>query len=437
MNPPTLRPEGYIPRLIDKKVDFAMSVFGAVCIEGPKGCGKTWTARNHAVSEFNIADPRGNFNNLTLAQYDVMAAFEGKEPHLIDEWQECPSIWDATKIMVDQKRTKGRFILTGSSTPVTKGIHHDGTARIGLVRMRPMSLFESGQSTGKVSLKSVFDNEFQPVRTESVSLDDLIGMTVKGGWPSVLGLDVEQSMEFNRSYLESVIRAASRIDGKDRNEMKMRTFVKSLARNESTMVSNRQIVSDMADGDGNDSEGQKERSILTGQTIPSYSDALERIFLIDNQPSFDFNNRSAVRTGKGAKRHLADPSLSISALNLTPEMLKKDLETYGFMFEAMCIRDLRVYADVYGATIYHYRDYSNLEVDAIMQFPDGRYGAFEIKLGDNQTEKAARNLLRFKEYTENANLPQPSALCVINGQSGLAYRRDDGVTVVPVTHLRE
>lgn len=437
MSLPTLTPEGYVPRLIDGKVDFMMGIFGAVCIEGPKGCGKTWTARNHASSEFNIADPRDNFNNLTMAQYNVMIVFEGEEPHLIDEWQECSSVWDATKMLVDQKKSRGRFILTGSSTPVTKGIHHDGTGRIGFVRMRPMSLFESGQSTGRVSLKSIFDDVFQPVRTEIVSLDDLIDMTARGGWPSVLGLDAKQSREFNRSYLESSIRAATRVDGKERNEMKMRMYVRSLARNESTIASNRRIITDMMDDDAQDSDGQKERNILTAQTVPSYSDALNRIFLIEDQPSFDFKNRSAKRVGKGAKRHLADPSLSIAALNLTPDMLKKDLETYGFMFEAMCIRDLRVYADMHDATVYHYRDYGDLEVDAIIQFPDGRYGAFEIKLGDNQTEKAAQNLLKFKEYTVKTGLPQPSALCVINGQSGMAYRRDDGVTVVPITHLRE
>ncbi len=433
----SIKPEGYRPRLIEKELDMKMGMYGAVCIEGAKACGKTWTGLSRSASVFDLNDSKDDYLNLKRAQTNVGSAFEGEEPHLIDEWQECPRIWDATKSITDKSSKNGRFILTGSSTPVSKGVMHDGTGRIGTVRMRPMSLFESGDSKGTVSLSGLFDGEFALDEPSQNTLEKLVGLTVRGGWPMAIGLSEKQYVQYSRDYIGKVIRGASAMDGVGRNEAKMRMFVKSLARNESTLASNSTISSDVTDEDIDRSAMERERSTLSQQTVPVYSSVLERMFIVDNQPAFSFNARSSVRVGKSPKRHFVDPSLSIAALELTPKKLMSDLNTYGFMFESMCFRDLRIYAEAHGGTVSHYRDDRGKEIDAIVQNYEGDYGAVEIKLGEGQVDEAAENMLKLRKRFEDDGLPLPKFMCVVCGTAAGSYRRPDGVYVVPITHLRD
>ena len=429
--------EGYMPRLIEQKLDMEMGMYGAVCIEGAMACGKTWLGKSRAVSMFDLNDPNKNFLNLKRVMTDVNVAFDGKEPRLIDEWQECPSVWDAAKNITDRSTKNGRYILTGSSTPRIKGVKHTGTGRIGTIRMRPMSLFESGDSKGTVSLTGLFDGRFTPDEPTDNTLEKLVGLTVRGGWPKTLGMSEMQYVEYSRDYIESIVRKAAKMDGVERNETKMRMFVRSLARNESTLVSNSTISSDVTDMDVDPSAMERERSMISERTIPLYSSVLERMFIVDNQPAFSFNARSSVRVGKSPKRHLVDPSLSIAALGLTPKRLISDLNTYGFMFESMCFRDLRIYMEAHGGSVTHYHDDRNREIDAMVENYDGDYGAIEIKLGENQVDTAAKNLITLSKKFEEDNLPVPKFMCVICGTAAGSYRRPDGVYVVPITHLRD
>lgn len=432
----TLTPKGYRPRLIESQIVKMLDLYGAVCIEGPRACGKTWTSKNNSASAFELNDPRGNFANLRRAESDIMYAFEGEVPHLIDEWQTVPAIWDATKYLVDSSSEPGRYILTGSSTPRIKGIHHDGTGRIGFVRMRPMSLYESGDSTGTVSLSSLFTGPMKATDIMKPDLDHLVELTIRGGWPNLVGKKPNQYARFSKDYVESIIRSAERLDDVARNASKIRMLIRSLARNEGTQASNNTIVRDMTDCDDQDIQS-KERAVLSAHSLPDYNDVLERLYFVDNQPSFDFNSRAPIRVGKKAKRRLADPSLSIAALDISKNSLIEDRETYGFMFESMCIRDLRVYAEAHGGTVYHYRDDSGMEVDAIVQMPDGRYGAIEIKLGEGQSDIAAKSLKKFYAYTEKNELPRPSFLCILCGECATAYTREDSIHVVPLQQLRD
>ena len=424
----TLTRPGYRPRLVDGRVELMMRTFGAVCIEGPKFSGKTWTALNHAESATMLGSPDGNFENLRLAEVDPSFALSGEEPHLIDEWQEVPAIWDAVRDRVDGGTGKGRFLLTGSSTPRTKGIRHSGNGRIGCVRMGTMSLFESGDSDGSVSLSSMFDGTFANVACRSPSLEGLVGLTVRGGWPGVIGLGTAEAVEFNRSYVRNVSdRDVAHMDDRERDSRKFSMLIRSLARNESTVAGIATLVRDMREEDD---------TTISQPTVNDYLDALGRLFLTNDQPAFDPNHWSSKRVGKSAKRHLADPSLAVAALEMTPEMLVRDLNTFGFMFEALCERDLGIYAEADGGRLMHYRDGDGREIDAVVEMPDGRWGAFEVKLGTNQIDEAARNLLSCSGYFGRGGGSTPEFLCVVCGMSSAAYRRPDGVYVVPITALR-
>lgn len=424
----TLTRPGYRPRLVDGRVELMMRTFGAVCIEGPKFSGKTWTALNHAESATMLGSPDGNFENLRLAEIDPSFALDGEEPHLVDEWQEVPAIWDAVRDRVDGGTGKGRFLLTGSSTPRTKGVRHSGNGRIGSVRMGTMSLFESGDSDGSVSLSSMFDGSFVNVACRPPSLESLVGLAVRGGWPGVIGLGTAEAVEFNRSYVRSISdRDAARMDDRERDSRKFAMLIRSLARNESTVAGIATLVRDMRDEDD---------TTISQPTVSDYLDALGRLFLTVDQPAFDPNHRSSKRVGRSAKRHLADPALAIAALEMTPDMLIRDLSTFGFMFEALCERDLRVYAEADGGRLMHYRDADGREIDAVVEMPDGRWGAFEVKLGTNQIDEAARSLLACSGYFGRGGGSTPEFLCVVCGMSSAAYRRPDGVYVVPITALR-
>ena len=420
--------ELYKPRIIDASVEKYLKTFGAVCIEGPKWCGKTWTSAYHSKSEYYLADPRGNFQNRNLAQIDPSLVLDGDSPRLLDEWQEVPALWDAVRFAVDSSKEKGRFILTGSATPNHKGILHSGAGRIARLRMRPMSLFEAGKSSGKISLKELCNGELKAQLTGEVALTDLIDYIVRGGWPSSQELSIEEAALLPKEYISAILSDdIERIDGIKRDRHKMELLLRSLARNESTTVTNKRLKDDMKEIDHED---------IVVETVASYLDVLNRLFLIDNQKPYGTQLRSTVRVKQAEKRHLSDPSLACALLNATPEILKGDLNTLGFLFEALCERDLKIYAEAFGASLYHYQDYHNQEMDAVIVLPDGEWCGIEIKLGANQIEDAAKNLLKIKQkILEEKNGKAPKSLSVICGLSNAAYQREDGVFVVPLTAL--
>lgn len=421
--------EKYIPRIIDKKLKEYLEVFGAVCIEGPKWCGKTWTSAMHSESQIFIGDPSGNFQNRKMAELSPDLVLQGKNPRLIDEWQEVPTIWDAVRYKVDQTPVKGQFILTGSATPNHKGIFHSGAGRIGRLRMHPMSLYESSDSTGQVSLENLCKGKLSPVFTGEVSLEKLIQMIVRGGWPGAIDMNEKQASILANEYLNAVIDDdVYHIDGIKRNIMKMKLLLKSLARNESTTVTNKTLKNDIKEIDDED---------IDVETIKEYLDIFERLFLIENIPPFASNVRSSVRIKQAVKRHFCDPSLACAMLKITSQHLMNDLETLGFLFEAICERDLKIYSESFGAKLYHYQDYQGKEIDAVIELEDGTWCAFEIKLGANQIDQAAKNLLEIKKlFEKDPKGKPPVVLCVLCGMSNAAYVREDGVFVVPLTALK-
>lgn len=422
--------KGYRPRIIDNKIEEYLGVFGALCIEGPKWCGKTWTSSFHSRSEIYLGDPAGNFQNRNLAELSPDLVLQGEPPRLIDEWQEVPPLWDAVRFHVDQSSEKGLFILTGSSTPNHKGILHSGAGRIARIRMRPMSLYESGDSSGMVSLGDLCADRMESVMTGEVRLTDLIGYILRGGWPASLGLSIKEASLLPQQYLDAIVDDdVYRIDGVKRDTTKIRLLLRSLARNESTTATNRSLKNDVKEKDDED---------IDVDTIASYLDIFSRLFLIENQQPFSSKIRSSVRVKQAEKRHFADPSLAAALLGATEEKLLGDLNTLGFLFEALCERDLRIYTDAFGGQLYHYQDYQNREVDAVIHLPGGEWCAFEIKLGANQIDEAAAVLVKLKNdiAKEPGGIP-PKVLCVVCGMSNAAYKRADGVYVVPITALRE
>lgn len=422
--------ENYKARIIDKKIDKYLSVFGAICIEGPKWCGKTWTSSYHSNSEIYIGDPSGNFQNRQLAQMSPSLVLEGETPRLIDEWQEVPPLWDAVRYKVDQIPKKGQFILTGSATPNHKGILHSGAGRIARIRMRTMSLYESGDSSGDVSLEDLCNGKLTPKMTGEVDLKNVIEFIIRGGWPASLGLPTESAALLPKEYLEAVLNDdIYRVDGVKRNTHKMRLLLRSLARNESTTVSNKTLKNDIKEIDDED---------IDTATIADYLNILDRLFITDNQKPFSTKIRSSVRIKQSEKRHFCDPSLACALLNITPHMLLNDLETLGFLFESLCERDLKIYAESIDAHVYHYQDYKNREIDTIIELNDGRWCAIEIKLGANQIESAAENLKKiYEEMEKDPKSILPSAMIIVCGLSNAVYQREDGIYVVPLTALKD
>ena len=427
----SLKKTNYQPRIIDRLIKEKLNTYGAVCIEGPKWCGKTWTALNHANSAIFIGDPQNSFQNRTMAELDPSIVLSGETPRLIDEWQEVPLIWDAVRHQVDQGTGKGQFLLTGSSTPQRKGILHGGTGRIDRVRMRPMSLYESGDSRGSVSLQDLMTGHFEPKVIEEVSLEKLIHLTARGGWPGSLNVEPSNALDIPRSYLHSVFNDDLRtLNEAPVNIAKFRALFRSLARNTSTMAGSSVLKNDIKEFEG---------ETIDPKTIDGYLDRMDRMFLIENQPAFDPNYRSSTRVAKTPKRHFVDPSLAIAALELSPTMLLHDLNFFGFFFESLVIRDMRIYAEANQGRVFHYRHHdTGKEIDAIVEMPDGKWGAFEIKLGANQIEQAAENLLSVQKHlSQEGKASTPELLCVICGLSGYAYQRKDGVFVIPITTLRD
>jgi len=418
-------PSQYRPRVIDELVEQYLQAFGAICIEGPKWCGKTWTAHMHAKSAFLVSDPAGNFQNRQLAQLDPSIVLDGQFPRLIDEWQEVPSLWDAVRFKVDDQAVKGQFILTGSATPKRRGVMHSGTGRIARLRMMSMSLYESGDSTGFISLKDICNSVYETKLTGEVQLRTIAALILRGGWPGSIGLSTKNAVLIPRMYLKNVVDDdVDKIDDIKRDKAKMRLLLRSLARNESTTVGKKKLKDDMMG---------VEKDSIDEDTITDYLDVFTSLFILENQKPYGASLRSSLSIRQAEKRHFTDPSFACSLLGITQEdKLIGDLQTFGFMFEALCVRDLRIYAQAFGGELYHYQDYENNEIDAVIEMPDGSWSAFEIKLGANQIDAAAQSLLKIQAKF----LKPASSLCVICGLSNAAYRRPDGVYVVPLTALR-
>lgn len=421
--------KNYRKRLVDEKIEKYLKLFGAVCIEGPKYSGKTWAGRKHSKSEVLLKKTTGELTNeAELAKIEPAIILSGEKPRLLDEWQEANNLWDEVRYDVDKTGEKGQYILTGSSTPKRLGISHSGAGRFGKIYLRTMSLYESGDSSGLVSLKDIFENKKISIATNEVSLKTLAKLIIRGGWPANLSLSSEESNISVNEYINIIIDDdLQRLDGIKRDKHKIRLLLKSLARNESTTATNVTLKNDIKEKDSED---------IDVETVASYLDALNKLYLIDNDEPYASNIRSSVRVKQAEKRHLADPSIAAAILNLTEEKLIGDLETFGFLFESLVERDLKIYADAIGAKCYHYQDYNNKEIDSIIELNDGEYCAFEIKLGVNQIEAAAKNLLEIKNQIKENNGKEPKTLCIICGMTNAAYKRPDGVYVVPITALK-
>ena len=425
----SLTKEGYRRRLIDDKITRYLRVFGAISIEGPKWCGKTWTGLNHANSVSYVTDQ----SVLNLAAVDPKYIFMKERPQLIDEWQAVPGIWDAVRHECDSDHEKGKFILTGSTSLRKKSgenkVHHTGTGRIAPVRMHPMSLFESGDSSGGASLSGMLVGEINEGYVRKVELDEIARLIIRGGWPENIDMTEEDIGIIPESYIDAVVTMdMHERQTKKRSPQKMRMLLHALARHESTVAGDKTLLRDIEDYENT------EELIESRATIADYTSVLDSLFLIANQEAFSIHYRSSARIGKSAKRHLVDPSLSCASLHLTVDKLLNDHETFGLMFEALVERDLRIYADVLGGQLYHFRDNaSGDEVDAIVEFKDGGYAAFEIKLSDGSIQDAIESLGKFYKNVEK----KPEYMCVIVGHLDSVMRDPKtGIYVVPVTSLQ-
>ncbi len=413
----------YLKRVADKELSLSLQAAGAVLIEGPRACGKTAAARNIAASEVMLDIDR---TAREMTNIDPSVILDGPIPRLIDEWQQTPLIWNHIRHTVDNRQAKGQFILTGSSVPADDVTRHSGAGRIIRLRLRPMSLFESGQSHGRVSLKALLGGT--PARSASLDLPvrKLAESICVGGWPGHIGKTSAVAMRLNRNYVDEICRVdLRRVDGVQRDPGRVRRFIQSLARNVSTCASLATIARDVASQD---------QLPMTGHTAREYLGALERLMVVEDQPPWAVHLRSRSRLQQSAKRHFVDPSVAAAALQASPEHLLNDFELFGLLFESMVVRDLRVYAQAMDANVHHYRDNTGLEVDAIIDAGPGRWAAFEIKLGSGRTDEAAKTLLKFAERVDSKRCGKPAALAVIV-DSGYGFRRPDGVNVIPVVAL--
>ncbi len=414
----------YRTRISDELLELKLKGKGAVLIEGPKWCGKTTSALRKASSLLRLDEPLTKDQNLQLAKLNPQKLLNGKTPRLIDEWQLAPSIWDTVRYEVDQRGKMGQFILTGSAVPAdTSLISHSGTGRFSWLTMRPMSLFESGESTGEVSLKALFDGNSDVDGENTLSLDDIAFLLCRGGWPLALGLPSEVALNQAFDYYDGVVNYdINKADGIKKNKERVKKLMQSYARNLGSQASNTTIATDISADD---------------ETVKTYINALKRIFVVEEMAAWNPNlrSKSAIRTAD--TRYFVDPSIGAASLGVGPNDLINDLATCGLFFETMCIRDLRVYADSLGGSVYHYRDNTNLECDAVIHLRNGSYGLIEIKLGgDDLINEGAANLKKLKDKIDTTKMKEASFLMVLTAVGQYAYRRTDGVLVVPIGCLR-
>ena len=423
----SLRKNEYLDRLVDKKIEEYLEIFGAVSIEGPKWCGKTWTSLNHANSMVLLDEDEIK----EKAKLSLELILNEERPELIDEWNLIPEVWDAVRRKCDETTKKGNYILT-CSTKLTdeeqkEKIHHSGAGRIGKIQMHTMSLYESGDSTGKVSIQDMLNGNFESRLNDKITLQELANLIIRGGWPSNLRTPEDKIGIIPKSYIEAILDKDIN-DDKKRDKNKMSILLKSLARNESTIVNKRTLLSDIE-------QCANEKEIIESRiTIDDYLDVLSRLHITENQNAYSENYRSPNRLGKSVKRHFTDPSLACSCLDLTKDKLINDPKTFGFMFEALVERDLRIYMDYLDGKLYHFRDnVTGLEADAILEFSDGEYAALEIKLGYREVDNAKKSLLNL--YSNMVK--KPKFMCVIVGFSDvIAKDPETGIYIVPITALK-
>lgn len=388
-------------RIIKKIYDDNTSLF--LAIYGPKWCGKTWTSRFHSKSEFLLADPRGNFNNKKIAKLNPDLVLQGDYPRLIDEWLEVPALWDAVRGKVDSSILKGQFILTGSATINKEKYIHSGTGRIARLKMRPMSLYEAEQSDGKISLEDICLNKAEDLFTGEVDLNKIIDLILIGGWPALENLSPKQGILVAKEYIKSIINEdIYKVDDIKRDKHKIKLLLKSLARNEATTVTNKTLKNDIKEIDFDD---------INVDTISDYLNLFNRLYIVENIPPFAFNIRLSLRLKQSEKRHFVDPSLPCAVLNLTKEKMLDDLELLGFLFESLVERDLYNYSECFNAKLYHYQDYKNNEIDAVIELENGEWCGFEIKLGANQIDAAASNLVKINNQIIKGTRKPTKALC--------------------------
>ena len=420
--PVTLTPDGYRKRVTDAVVARALAAMPAVVIEGPKGCGKTWTGRNFARSEVLFDRDLNARRSVSLVPGLTL---EGEEPRLLDEWQLAPEVWNQVRRASDEGHRTGRFILTGSAAPADDITRHSGAGRVSRVRMRPMSLLETGESTGDVSLEALLEGESVAARRSDAGFQDVIEALCRGGWPRLLGRSVAAAQHFLDDYIAELCRTdVSSVDGVSRDPGGVARLIASIARNVATTASFSKLAAETA-GD----------RPLNRTTAAEYLRSLERLFVVEDVPAWRSHLRSRATLQSSPKRHFVDPSLAAAALGATPERLLADLEALGFLFESLVVRDLRIYGQIGGASVHHYRDSDKLEVDAIVEARDGHWLAAEVKLGgDEGIEQAARSLLRLRDRIDGSRMPAPSKLLIVV-VAGYGYDRPDGTTVLPITAL--
>ena len=419
--------KAYLPRIADKLLKNALESAGAVLIEGPKWCGKTRTAEEIAASILYMQDPDKSESYLLAADTKPSLLLQGSTPRLLDEWQTAPVLWDAVRFAVDQRGENGQFIMTGSAVPVNNAVKHSGTGRISRILMRPMSLFESGESGGGVSLRSLFDGAGTIESFSTISIEKLAFCLARGGWPASAGREENAILRRVYDYVDAIVNNdISRVDDVEKNPARVLALMRSLARNISTTAAITTIRDDI---------GADEKS-LTEKSVSSYMNALRRLFVIEDLPAWGPALRSKTVIRTSPKRHFVDPSIAVAVLRASPDSLLKDFKTFGLLFESLCVRDLRIYAQILDGEVFHYYDKSGLEADAVICLKDGRWAAVEIKMGAKEIEKAAKNLLALKERIDAGKMHEPSFLLVVTAGEP-AYRRDDGVFVVPIGCLRE
>lgn len=419
----------YLKRIADRVLQERLASSGAVLIEGPKWCGKTRTALENSKSHLFMQDPDKAISYLKAADTKPSLLLKGDTPRLLDEWQTAPVLWDAVRFMVDQRGKSGQFILTGSAVPKDNVVQHTGTGRISRLLMRPMSLYESMESNGSVSLKALFDGETEIDNFSTLTIEQIAFAIVRGGWPASIGESEKIALRHAIDYVEAIIHAdVSRVDGIEKNPVRVRALLRSLSRNISTLATIRTIHDDIAMGDADESISEK--------TISQYLGALDRIFVTENLPAWNpaLRSKTAIRTSP--KRQFVDPSIAAAVMRLTPSRLLDDFNYFGFLFESLCDRDLRIYAEAIDGQVFHYRDGSGLEADAVIALNDGRWAAVEVKLGSKEIEDAAVHLLELKNKVNTEKMREPSFLMILTGTE-IAYRREDGVYVVPLGCLKD
>lgn len=420
----------YRKRIADEILKRKLEGKGVVLIEGPKWCGKTTTAEQVASSILYMDSPEKKEQNINMSEVNPKRLLKGETPRLIDEWQIAPKLWDAIRFEVDHRDELGQFILTGSAVPAnTKDVTHSGTGRFTWLMMRPMTLFESGDSTGEVSLKELFEGNLDVDGSSNIDIDRLAFLICRGGWPKAIGMRDEIALDQAFDYIEAVIHSdINRADNIQKNPDKVRRLMRSYARNQGTQIANTEFAKDI--------QGNDETSI-NEETVSTYINALKKIFVIEDMQAWNPNLRSKTAIRSSDTRYFIDPSIAAASLGIGPNDLINDLKTFGFLFETLCVRDLRVFSDVLNGEVYHYRDKNGQECDAVIHLRNGKYGLIEIKLGGEKLiEEGVETLKSMKSKIDINKMNAPSFLMVLTGIGDYAYQRPDGVLVVPIGCLK-